>query len=69
VASFNLVRHQRANEHIFLYAFDLIELNGDDCGAILPGIPESRRLGTLYRGCLNMFLRHAPHSIPASMRP
>jgi len=34
VASFNLVRHQRANEHIFLYAFDLIELNGDDCGAI-----------------------------------
>jgi ATP-dependent DNA ligase len=34
VASFNLVRHQRANEHIFLYAFDMIELNGDDCGAI-----------------------------------
>ena len=30
VASFGLVRHQRANEGIFLYAFDLIELNGDD---------------------------------------
>src|SRR5262249_10777954 len=30
VASFNLIRHQRANESIFLYAFDLIELNGDD---------------------------------------
>src|SRR5262245_14896897 len=30
VASFELVRHQRANERIFLYAFDLIELNGDD---------------------------------------
>ena len=30
VASFNLVRHQRANDRIFLYAFDLIELNGDD---------------------------------------
>src|SRR5262249_9206741 len=28
--SFDLVRHQRANERIFLYAFDLIELNGDD---------------------------------------
>src|SRR5262249_26932042 len=27
VASFDLVRHQRANETIFLYAFDLIELN------------------------------------------
>ena len=23
-------RHRRANESIFLYAFDLIELNGDD---------------------------------------
>src|SRR5262249_42993977 len=30
VASFDLVRHQRANRSIFLYAFDLIELNGDD---------------------------------------
>jgi bifunctional non-homologous end joining protein LigD len=30
VASFDLIRHQRVNERIFLYAFDLIELNGDD---------------------------------------
>jgi ATP-dependent DNA ligase len=30
VASFDLVRHQRANGSIFLYAFDLIELNGAD---------------------------------------
>jgi bifunctional non-homologous end joining protein LigD len=30
VSSFDLVRHHRANERIFLYAFDLIELNGDD---------------------------------------
>src|SRR5260370_117593 len=29
-ASFDLIRHQRANESIFLYAFDLIELNGDE---------------------------------------
>jgi bifunctional non-homologous end joining protein LigD len=29
IASFDLVRHHRANERIFLYAF-LIELNGDD---------------------------------------
>jgi bifunctional non-homologous end joining protein LigD len=27
---FDLVRHQRANDSVFLYAFDLIELNGDD---------------------------------------
>src|SRR5262245_31528416 len=30
VASFDLVRHHRANERIFLYAFALIDLNGDD---------------------------------------
>jgi bifunctional non-homologous end joining protein LigD len=30
VASFDLVRHHRANDRIFLYAFDLIELGGDD---------------------------------------
>jgi bifunctional non-homologous end joining protein LigD len=30
VASFDLVRYHRANGRIFLYAFDLIELNGDD---------------------------------------
>jgi len=30
VASFDLIRHHRANGRIFLYAFDLIELNGDD---------------------------------------
>jgi bifunctional non-homologous end joining protein LigD len=29
VASFDLIRHHRANDKIFLYAFDLIELNGD----------------------------------------
>jgi len=30
LSSFDLVRHHRANDRIFLYAFDLIELNGDD---------------------------------------
>jgi bifunctional non-homologous end joining protein LigD len=30
VASFDLVRHHRANDSVFLYAFDRIELNGDD---------------------------------------
>jgi bifunctional non-homologous end joining protein LigD len=30
VASFDLVRHYPSNDKIFLYAFDLIELNGDD---------------------------------------
>ena len=30
MASFDLIRHDRANERSFLYAFDLIELNGDD---------------------------------------
>jgi bifunctional non-homologous end joining protein LigD len=30
VAAFDLIRHHRANDSVFLYAFDLIELNGDD---------------------------------------
>jgi bifunctional non-homologous end joining protein LigD len=30
VALFNRVRYRRHDESIFLYAFDLIELNGDD---------------------------------------
>jgi hypothetical protein len=30
VASFDLIRHQRHNDNVFLYGFDLIELNGDD---------------------------------------
>jgi bifunctional non-homologous end joining protein LigD len=30
VASFDLVRHHCANDSVFLYAFDLIELNGAD---------------------------------------
>jgi bifunctional non-homologous end joining protein LigD len=30
VASFDLIRHHRLNDRVFLYAFDLIELNGDD---------------------------------------
>src|SRR3989440_3289256 len=29
VASFDLIRHHRTDERVFLYAFDLIELNGD----------------------------------------
>ena len=30
VASFNLIRYRRNDDSTFLYAFDLIELNGDD---------------------------------------
>jgi bifunctional non-homologous end joining protein LigD len=54
IASFDLIRHQRANESIFLYAFDLIELNGDDLGrdplevrkATLASILAKASLGT-----------------------
>jgi hypothetical protein len=27
------LRYRRQDGHVFLYAFDLIELNGDTCGA------------------------------------
>jgi bifunctional non-homologous end joining protein LigD len=43
VTSFNRVRYRRHDESIFLYAFDLIELNGDD----LRSDPLEGRKGTL----------------------
>jgi bifunctional non-homologous end joining protein LigD len=30
IASFDRIRYRRHDEGVFLYAFDLIELNGDD---------------------------------------
>jgi hypothetical protein len=30
----SIVRHHRANDRIFLYAFDLIELTATTCGVI-----------------------------------
>jgi bifunctional non-homologous end joining protein LigD len=41
VASFNLVRYRRHDESVFLYAFDLIELNGDD---LRPDPLETRKV-------------------------
>ena len=43
VTSFNRVRYRRHDESIFLYAFNLIELNGDD----LRGDPLEGRKETL----------------------
>ena len=43
ITSFNLVRYRHHDESIFLYAFDLIELNGDD----LRRAPLERRKATL----------------------
>jgi bifunctional non-homologous end joining protein LigD len=33
IASFNRIRHRHHDADVFMWAFDLIELNGDDCGA------------------------------------
>ena len=30
IASFDLIRHHRNDDRVFLYGFDVIELNGDD---------------------------------------
>jgi bifunctional non-homologous end joining protein LigD len=43
VTLFNLVRYRHCDESIFLYAFDVIELNGDD----LRRAPLERRKATL----------------------
>src|SRR5436189_301899 len=45
VASFDLIRHHCDNDSVFLYAFDLIELNGDD----LRRHPVELRKATLRR--------------------
>src|SRR5262245_29154482 len=49
VASFDLVRHQRANGSIFLNAFDLIEPNGDDCGAIQSSLTREEALSPIVQ--------------------
>jgi bifunctional non-homologous end joining protein LigD len=55
LASFDLVRHHRANDRVFLYAFDLIELNGDDlrrqgeAASRRGGRVEGRRSGRNHR--------------------
>jgi hypothetical protein len=69
VASFDLVRHHRANESIFLYAFDLIELNGDDLrrdwlevrNATLASIVAKARPGATMSQ--QSFLTQSAHSV------
>ena len=51
VASFDLVRHHRANDKIFLYAFDLIELNSDDLRREVCYPFGRRDLGQSIVGC------------------
>ena len=41
VASFNLIRYRRHDDSTFLYAFDLIELNGDDPRGVTLSGPRS----------------------------
>jgi hypothetical protein len=48
VASFDLIRHHRANERIFLYAFDLIELNGDDLRLMYLAHPSGKAVLDRY---------------------
>jgi bifunctional non-homologous end joining protein LigD len=45
IASFDLLRHRRRDARVFLYAFDLVELNGDD----LRRYPLERRKADLAR--------------------
>ena len=51
VASFDLIRYQRANDKIFLYAFDLIELNSDDLRREVCYPFGRRDLGQSIVGC------------------
>jgi bifunctional non-homologous end joining protein LigD len=64
IALFNRVRYRHHDESIFLYAFDLIELNGDDLRRIPPAYKASSIMTILTkrssmasdaRGCLKKF--------------
>jgi bifunctional non-homologous end joining protein LigD len=55
IALFDLVRHHRDNDSVFLYAFDLIELNGDD----LRRDPLEVRKATLASVLAKVGARHA----------
>jgi len=66
VASFDLIRHHRHNDRVFLYAFDLIELNGDD----LRRDPLEVRKATLRSMLAKLALACASTSIwKATARP
>jgi bifunctional non-homologous end joining protein LigD len=72
VAAFQLLRHRRTEPQAFLYAFDLLELNGDDLRrerievrkATLASILRKSRPGVR----LNQHLEHPgrPDGLPAA---
>jgi ATP dependent DNA ligase-like protein len=76
VASFDRVRHHRANERIFLYAFDLIELNGDDLRrdplevrkATLASIVAKASAGIRFNGACGNALPRSPAHAAAWLR-
>jgi ATP-dependent DNA ligase len=62
VAEFQRLRRRREGSHVFLYAFDLLELNGSDLRAE-PLEVRKATLASLLRGCqpglrLNEYLAH-----------
>jgi bifunctional non-homologous end joining protein LigD len=50
LASFDLIRHHRTDERVFLYAFDLLELNGDDLRRDPLQVRKARLGSTLAKG-------------------
>jgi bifunctional non-homologous end joining protein LigD len=84
VSSFDLIRHHGANHVVFLYAFDLIELNGDDLRhdplevrnetlAMLlakagPGIRFNEHMRARARSCFAMHASSASKALSRSAR-
>src|SRR5262249_54947405 len=54
VASFNLIRYRRHDDSTFLYAFDLIELNGDDLRCDPLEVRKATLRGTLAKAGLGL---------------
>jgi ATP-dependent DNA ligase len=65
-ASFNRVRYRHHDESIFLYAFDLIELNGDD---MRRDPLEVHQIHAAVTGLVKSGVRACDKRRPSSPRP
>jgi hypothetical protein len=54
VASFDLIRHHSHNDRVFLYAFDLIELNGNDMRRDPPEVRKATLRSMLAKAGLGL---------------
>jgi hypothetical protein len=68
VPSFNRIRYRRDDGSVFLYAFDLIELNGDDLRRERLEVRKATLASVLRRASARMSISR-PMALPCSLTP